>query len=132
MRNLLDGMHILVLEDELLIAMDVEQLCRDHGAHDITIVRSLGELQAEADALPDAAIVDVMLGGESTLDFARNLHARGVPFVFASGYTQSDEIFRDFPGVALIGKPYSGDELMSAVAEACRRVRPSSPSPAPK
>jgi len=130
--NLLDGMRILVLEDELLIAMDVEQLCRDHGAHDIIIVRSLGELQTAPEALPDAAIVDVMLGGESTLDFAKDLHARGIPFVFASGYTQSDEIFRDFPGVALVGKPYSGDDLMSAVAEACRRVRPSIPSPATK
>ncbi|TIX20809.1 MAG: response regulator, partial [Mesorhizobium sp.] len=37
MPPLLDGLRILVLEDEFLIAMDVEQLCRDYGAGDVVI-----------------------------------------------------------------------------------------------
>jgi DNA-binding response OmpR family regulator len=118
--SLLDGMRILVLEDEFLIAMDVEQLCRDHGARDVTIFRSLEGLDPSAVAGHDAAIIDVMLDGTSTLDFARNLHARGMPFVFASGYADSEEISRSFPGVTLVGKPYSGDDLIAAVASAYR------------
>jgi CheY-like chemotaxis protein len=120
---LLDGLRILVLEDEFLIAMDVEQLCRDHGAADVTIARELAEIDGQA--LPerfDAAVVDLMLGGVSTLDFAARLRGEGVPFVFASGYSDSDEIRDSFPNTRLVTKPYSGDDLIEALAMACGRV----------
>jgi DNA-binding response OmpR family regulator len=121
--DLLAGLRVLLLEDEFLIAMDLEQLCRDHGAEDVIVIRSLNEL--DADRAPPAgvgvAIVDVMLGGEQTLDFAEGLHAAGVPFVFASGFSQLDDMDERFPGVKLIGKPYSGPELIRAVADACGR-----------
>ncbi len=84
---MLDGLRILVLEDEFLIAMDVEQLCRDHGAGDVVIARDLAEIDGKDVAAQfDAAIVDLMLGGASTLDFASRLREAGLPFVFASGY----------------------------------------------
>jgi DNA-binding response OmpR family regulator len=120
---LLDGLRILVLEDEFLIAMDVEQLCRDHGAGQVVIARDLAEINGKQVATQfDAAIVDLMLGGASTLDFASSLRAAGVPFVFASGYSDADEIKASFPGVRLVGKPYSGEDLMQAVATACGRM----------
>lgn len=122
MSNLLAGMRILVLEDEVLIAMDVEQLCRDNGAADVVVARSLAEVDPDRVALEfHAAIVDVMLDGTSTLDFARRIHEHKVPFVFASGYTDLDEIFAAFPDVAVIGKPYSGSDLVGAVAAAAGR-----------
>ena len=40
--GMLEGLKILVLEDEFLIAMDVEQLCRDHGAEDVAVARQPG------------------------------------------------------------------------------------------
>lgn len=124
MPALLDGLHILVLEDEFLIAMDVEQLCRDHGAADVTIARELGEIDGPAlSSRFDAAVVDLMLGGVSTLDFAARLRSAGVPFVFASGYSDSDEVKGSFPGVRLVTKPYSGDDLIEAVALACGRAK---------
>jgi len=122
---LLDGLRILVLEDELLIAMDLEQLCRDHGAADVTIARELAEIDEQA--LPsrfDAAIVDLMLGAVSTLDFAAGLRNEGVPFVFASGYSDPDEVRSSFPDIRLLTKPYSGEDLIEAVAAACGRVAP--------
>ncbi|QND68322.1 response regulator [Mesorhizobium loti] len=123
--TLLDGLRILVLEDEFLIAMDVEQLCRDHGAGDVVIARDLTEVDGREVATQfDAAIVDLMLGGASTLDFASGLRAAGVPFVFASGYSDADEIKASFPGVRLVGKPYSGEDLVQAVAAACGRASP--------
>ncbi len=119
----LAGLRVLILEDEFLIAMDVEQLCRDHGAADVVILRRLEDYQPPVDGEPgfDVAIVDVMLDGTPTLDFARELQAVGMPFVFASGYTDSEEIRRGFPEVTLIGKPYAGDDLVSAVAVAAGR-----------
>jgi DNA-binding response OmpR family regulator len=120
--DLLSGMRILVLEDEVLIAMDVEQLCRDNGAADVVVARNLAEIDADRAAMEfHAAIVDVMLDGTSTLDFARHIHERNVPFVFASGYTDLDEIFAAFPDVAVVGKPYSGSDLVEAVAAAAGR-----------
>ncbi|MEJ6783386.1 response regulator [Aminobacter sp. Piv2-1] len=115
MPSQLSGLRILVLEDEAIIAMDVEQLCRESGAVDVFVAGNLRE--AETTPLRyDAAIIDVMLGGESTLDFARALQANAVPFVFASGYDRQDDIFANFPSVALVTKPYSGAELVDAVA----------------
>jgi CheY-like chemotaxis protein len=125
MRSLLGGLRILVLEDEILIAMDVEQLCRDHGASEVTILRNLAEIGQESFPVEfDAAIVDLMLGGESTLDFAKSLYDRNIPFVFASGYSDVAEIESKFPGVALVSKPYSGIDLIEAVAKSCGRPFP--------
>lgn len=121
MKNLLSGMHILILEDEFLIAMDVESLCRDHGATAVTIAQEMPETGPQKPDF-DAAILDIMIGGESTLPFARMLQEQGIPFIFASGYTDSEEILTPFPGVTLVGKPYSGDELIEAVALACGRI----------
>ena len=102
--------------------MDVEQLCRDHGASEVAILRGL--VEAEARALEpnrfDVAIVDVMLGGSSALPFAAKLRDGGVPLVFASGYPGLDEALAAFPGVALLPKPYLSDDLMAAVAKAMR------------
>ena len=63
-----------------------------------------------------------MLGGASTLDFAAGLREANMPFVFASGYSDADEIKASFPGVRLVGKPYSGEDLVQAVAAACGRA----------
>ncbi|WP_269931292.1 response regulator [Aminobacter sp. HY435] len=97
-----------------MIAFDVEQLCRDNGAQDIVIASNLRDAQNISQPF-DVAIIDVMLDGEPTLDFAKGLEASGVPFVFATGYDRIDEIFSGFPGVGLISKPYSGTDLVEAV-----------------
>jgi CheY-like chemotaxis protein len=123
MSNLLDGLTILLLEDEFLIAMDVEQICRDHGAHDVVIARTVDEAHAVATGSHfDAAIVDMMLAGSSTLEFADVLKSRGVPFIFASGYADAPALARNFPSVPVVAKPYGGSDLMDALASACRRT----------
>ena len=123
MSLLLDGLRVLLLEDEVLIAMDVEQLCRDNGAAEVTVARSLEEIDMAAlSGTVDVAIVDLFLGGASTLDFARSLREAGTPFVFASGYSDAEEIAAAFPGIAFVSKPYAGSDLMDAVAKASRRL----------
>ena len=122
MSELLDGLFVLLLEDEFLIAMDVEQICRDHGAREVVVARTLEEAeQALAGARFDAAIVDLMLAGVSTLPFAAILQERAVPFIFASGYSDTQELTRAFPGTAVIAKPYAGNDLVEALATACGR-----------
>jgi CheY-like chemotaxis protein len=118
--GILEGLKILVIEDEFLIAMDVEQLCRDHGAADVAVARSLEEIDRELHF--DAAVIDMFLGGVSTFDFADGLKMAGKPFVFASGYTDNAEVVTRFPGVTLVGKPYAGNDLVEAIAIACGRT----------
>ena len=124
MAGLLDGLRILVLEDEFLIAMDVEQICRDEGAADVVIARTIADAEAATSSANfDAAIIDLMLGSASTLPFAATLRERGVPFVFASGYTDLKEIAASFPGVGIIGKPYGSDDILAALAQARLQAR---------
>jgi DNA-binding response OmpR family regulator len=118
----LAGFRILILEDEYLIAMDVEQLCRDHGAEDAILIGSLDAIETElAGQRFDVAVIDAMLGGRSTLDFARRLGEQGIPFVFATGYDGTAGRFADFPGVPVVGKPYGGQELIEAIASVVGR-----------
>jgi len=118
----LAGFRVLVLEDEYLIAMDVEQLCRDHGAEDAVLIRDLDGIEdAIAGQRFDVAVVDAMLGSRSTLDFARKLQDRNVPFIFATGYGDAAERFADFPGVPTIDKPFSGKDLIEAISQAVAR-----------
>lgn len=123
--NPLAGLRILVMEDEFLIAMDVEELCRDNGAAEVVLVRDLDELTDDAGAASfDAAVLDVMLAGRSTIDFARSLAGRGIPFVFATGYSGDDGLFATLPGVEVVEKPYAGDALLAAIRRAVARARP--------
>ncbi|WP_309085108.1 response regulator [Chelativorans sp.] len=126
MDRLLEGLKILLVEEEVLIAMDVEQLCYDLGAAAVATISSDAYLTSEAldtreevrTALlgADAAILDAKVGGDWTLELARRLKQRRVPFVFATGYPGTEPLFAEFPDVPVIGKPYSGLELPQAVA----------------
>lgn len=119
----LDGLSILVLEDEFLIAMEVEQACRDYGAAEVHICRTLNEIGgAGGDAFEfDAAVVDLRLGGDSAVDFARTLFDAGRPFIFATGYSDPLEMSASFPGVPVITKPYLGSDLVEALARTILR-----------
>lgn len=116
-------MRVLIMEDEFLIALDVEQLCRDHGAADVVIVRKLDEHGPDPlDGEPfHVAILDVMLAGAPTTCFARRLSERRIPYIFATGYTDSDAILTTFSDVEIVSKPFAGDALLGAIARALER-----------
>jgi len=122
---LLEGLRLLIVEDEFLIAMDVEQLCRDHGAAEAVVIGTAADLGAAPASLADvdAAILDVMVEGRPTLDFARSLAERGIPFIFATGYSDRGDVLSAFPGVRVVGKPYAGDDIVEALAAALAAAR---------
>jgi CheY-like chemotaxis protein len=118
--QLLHAARVLLVEDEFLIAMDVEQLCRDHGAQEVRVVASHTELHPEllAGSRFDVAILDVKVQGKWTMDFARLLVKREIPFIFATGYSDVETFFSDFPGAPVVSKPYTGVEVMEALSAA--------------
>lgn len=127
-KRLLDGLRVLVMEDEFLIAMDVEQLCLDHGAAEVVLAHSIPAPGSDpfAAAPIHAAILDVRLAGQTTMDFARGLHERGIPFIFATGYFNSGDLFDGessaFRDVEVVSKPYSGSTLIDALARSIARA----------
>lgn len=116
---------MLLVEEEVLIAMDVEQICQGHGAASVRTVSTAVAVEAlcadeNAVADVDAAILDVKIGSLLTMELARKLEERNVPFVFATGYARSDPFFTAFPDVAVVTKPYAAVDLMGALAAAIR------------
>ena len=84
----LHGGRILVVEDEYMIAADLAQTLEKLGAVVVgpapTVGRALRLVEAEGQL--DGAVLDINLGSEKAYPVADALIARGVPFVFATGY----------------------------------------------
>ena len=81
------GRRVLLVEDEALVAMLIGDALSDAGAVVIGPFAAVAPaLAAIADMPPELAILDLNLGGESSLPIADDLVARGVPIIFASGY----------------------------------------------
>lgn len=125
----LAGMRILVMEDEMLIAMDVEQICHDYGAIAVTVMHALHKAGPDLPPVEgfDAAILDVALAGHSTLPFATRLIEAGIPFIFATGHADAEGLFDAFPGVEVVGKPYGEHVLIEALTGAIAARRRGAP-----
>ena len=85
--RLLDGMTVLLVEDEAIIALMVEDMLQELGAASVHRAGKVEPaLRLLAERRPDVAVLDVNLGGEYAFPVAERLQATGVPFVFATGY----------------------------------------------
>ena len=79
--------RILIVEDESLVAMMIEDMVIELGHTVAGVAARLREgLQMAEQGEIDFAILDVSLNGERSLPIAEALDARGVPYVFATGY----------------------------------------------
>jgi CheY-like chemotaxis protein len=116
----LDGeTRVLLVEDQLLIAMDVEQMLAAAGVTQVTTAGSAAEaLRRLADWTPDVAVLDVNLGVGTSVPVAEELSRRGVPFIFATGYGDSTMIPSSFAAVPVVRKPYAGPALTAAIVQA--------------
>ena len=115
------GPLVLVVEDEVLIAMDLERLLRRSGYRVLgpaaTVAAAVRLLDREA---PDAALLDVNLRGERVTPVAAALRARGVPFVLASAYGRAQLTAEVLAGAPNVGKPANVRRLLAALAQALR------------
>ncbi len=115
---ILGATRLLLVEDQMLIAMDVEAMLAERGLEAVSTANSAEEaLRLLRAGRPDAAILDVNLGQSTSLPVAEELRRLGVPFVFATGYGDGNMIPPEFAGVPLVRKPYDIDALLAAVAQ---------------
>jgi len=81
------GKRILVIEDEMLIALDLEDCLKGAGCEVVGPIGRLPEALAAANGEGlDGALLDVNIGGENSFPVALILEARGIPFLFLTGY----------------------------------------------
>lgn len=117
----LGTLRILVLEDQMLIAMHLEQILYSAGAKTIVTAASLTEaMDRLREAAPHIAILDFNLGTETSESIADMLVQRGIPFLFATGYGDGSIIPERFANVAIVRKPYEGSAILAQIMRLTR------------
>lgn len=119
---ILQGAHVLVVEDDFLIATELTSVLTAAGADVI------GPSRTVQDALDrvgrddiSVAILDVRLGTDTVAPVARGLSERRIPFFFYTGQTKSDPIWQEWPASKVISKPARPRTLINAVASLFNR-----------
>jgi two-component sensor histidine kinase/CheY-like chemotaxis protein len=120
------GLRVLIVEDALLLALELEAGLSEAGAKVAGSAADVEEGLRMAELPLDAAVLDANLNGESVLPVAQALAARGVPFVFATGYGDSKFAPQGFDA-PLIKKPYDVTQVAAALAEITGRAAPQAP-----
>lgn len=111
----LEGLRVLVVEDEMLVSMLVEDMLADFGCSVVGPAPDFDKAMSLASTAEiDAALLDVNLGGRPIFPVADALRARGVPYAFASGYGAAglDDGHR---GAPILQKPFRQADLERAL-----------------
>lgn len=117
----LAGKHVLLVEDQALIAMDVEDALRQLGATAVASAPTVQSAATEIDRrVPDCAVLDINLSGETSLSVAESLLSHGVPFIFATGYRENAMIPDRLAHVPIVRKPISPAALVDKLLAALR------------
>tara|TARA_R100000365_G_C2741744_1_gene70388 strand:+ start:1209 stop:1586 length:378 start_codon:yes stop_codon:yes gene_type:complete len=108
---------VLVLEDEPLIALDMEDNFRRAGFAVGSIISSCEDATVWLKSnTPDVVVLDVELRDGACTEIAKSLVAQNIPFVVHSGTPQTDDgLDLVFQGCAWIAKPSDQEELVAAV-----------------
>jgi len=119
----LTGKRVLVVEDELLVALLVEDMLADAGCIVVGPFARVPEaLAAARTETVDVALLDVNIAGEKVFPVAHVLEERGVPFLFVTGYGQA-ALPRDRPKWVACNKPFHLDHLTECLARRLRTAR---------
>ncbi|CAN5409277.1 response regulator [soil metagenome] len=113
----LAGRKILVVEDESLVAMLLETILEDMGCETIGPISTIDEALTLLAGNPeiDGALLDVNVAGREIFPVAAELRARGVPFVFSTGYGEGG-LPAEWRGQETIQKPFTETAVQDALA----------------
>jgi CheY-like chemotaxis protein len=112
--------RIMIVEDEIIVALSLQQFLRDLG-YDVTHICISGEeaLQKFHKVQPDLVILDIELAGRMNgLETAQAMQYYGdIPFIYLTGYKNWQVTHRSqlCSGYRLISKPYHEEELAQAI-----------------
>jgi len=124
---------ILIIEDQLLLAMTVRDALEDHGYRVLELaIRHQEALDTVALTRPDLALVNIDLADDDDgAALAGELTAMGIPVVFISGQTSRIDAARE-AAIASMPKPYSVQDMVLAVDYLFRHLAGDESRPGPR
>lgn len=116
------GKRILIVEDEALVALELQFVFEDEGAEVVGPAQSLMKALETAthDSEIDLALLDVDIAGENVFPVAELLRRRGVPFAFHTGHASRSELGALFPGTMTFIKPAMPETLIAHLRKIAR------------
>jgi CheY-like chemotaxis protein len=109
------GMRVIIIEDEPLVAMELESTLTAAGCDVIGMAGTLEKARLLiSQARCDAALVDVNLAGHPVDELAAALTQKNIPFAFVTGYGR-EGIPRGFRDAVLLKKPFAQDQLIAVM-----------------
>lgn len=115
----LAGLRVFVVEDEALVAINLEDMLADLGCSDVVVAMRIEQALAAVDKglAADVALLDVNIAGKPVFPVAERLVKDGVPVVFATGYGRAG-LPEEWQARPVLQKPYTMDELAEYLREA--------------
>ena len=114
------GVRVLIVEDAVLLALELESGLEEAGAIVVGAAADLEEAERMLSLKFDVAVLDANLNGRSVIPVARALAARGTPFIFATGYDEAGVAPEGFTA-PVVRKPYNVRQIAAALVIALGR-----------
>lgn len=116
----LSGISALLVEDNMIMALDAEQILLENGLASVHTAMSLSDAHRIVDNEKlEVALLDVNLGRETSFSLIGPLNERNIPYVFVTGYGEELELPATVrPGTQTIKKPYVGKDMLAALVTA--------------
>ena len=118
----LEGVRVLVVEDDPLLLLDLELTLSGAGAVVVGLCQTLDEALRRSNPIDFAvAVLDFRLGEEIASPVARRLEDHGVPFVFYTGHARQEASLAEWRHCPIVEKPSPPHALIGAVKAALPR-----------
>jgi CheY-like chemotaxis protein len=122
-KTTIDGARIFVVEDESVITMLLQDMFEELRCEVVSLASRFQDALDKANTLSfEVAILDVNLNGQRTFPIAEALQARGLPFIFATGYGAA-AVPENFRAAPVLQKPFRIADLERAVRTALTTSR---------
>lgn len=119
----LAGLRILVVEDEIMVAMLLEAMLEDFGCG-VDLAPSIETALASIrDHSPDGVLLDMNLHGRKTTVIAEELASRSVPFLLVTGYGARESDPPLIKAAPRLQKPFDEDALARRMTQVFARPR---------
>lgn len=109
-------LRVMIVEDELLVAMNLEDMLEGFGFEVVGPYPTLAEAWTALEGAGfDAALLDVNVRGELVFPLAEDLLSRSIPVVFCTGYAEAGQFPPRLAELPKVAKPYTPEVLRSAL-----------------